>query len=807
MPQLSAAASFDKMTAGEVLRKYGWSEDYPKGGMRLLWKQYWDQEVEPLHEECLPEWRAALDTIGEERVPELMELAERFGIISEDDPRLPDIRYYEASSARRLAPTKGRVIELDQYPYLHDEIRLLRDDEHSGVVQYGHQTGKTYFMWYFLMHILMRAEPVVLSLGANEHYLFLSDDVWKLQKPMLNPDSSSRHDFLQVVPEGTWALVDCDPLSSPPTMAFSSDLLFFPVYFAPPHMGKYDLLLAVPHPPALRVIEPMTSREIVACCSLYRPKWARDNPLLALRRLLDYIGVFGHAPESCFDSALKGVSVDDASDQALHCIAQFDLARLRHILVSLNRIDGGLPYTSIDVEWSLCLKKVFIIQRVVGWPSDNITLSFASPWMMYRMFQEFTVQQRDYTRTLISLLLKDHRKLGTATGVMFETMMHHVLAAAPSDNAGRFELREFDLGASTQRAKFNPHEITIEHIVRKRAVQWYFTRCPPKFDTRLFLVPDAANNPTFDAVLYDYLEPDVKAALSDTEVRGRSLPRRRAQTVTGEQRFPNTSSSRPASGEYALSRNRAGKDFDFEAAVGYRPGGRSASASTWASSFAQPMGPSPTPFSSHSRSSSRMSSAHPHSRARTWAPDETSPGALLKRKRSALDGPPSSKTGNKVPKEWDETKHCIALQMTIADEHDVATDGLDRLMSSFEPRRGSWSFVFVTPKSRPMNVKRQVAILMNLDEDWRNRFRWYNLIVDFAHPGYLDMDLEDDSNVPTRDGQVPAEQRGVATGQDGEVKEGQGEEGQDEVKVVDGEEGISMRAAGTDTEGAQRGGD
>ena len=78
--------------------------------------------------------------------------------------------------------------------------------------------------------------------------------------------------------------------------------------------------------------------------------------------------------------------------------------------------------------------------------------------------------------------------------------------------------------------------------------------------------------------------------------------------------------------------------------------------------------------------------------------------------------------------------------MTIASTHDVVDKGLDLLMNSFEPRHGSWSFVFVTPKSQPMKWKEQTEILMKLDEDWRDRFRWYNLTIDTSVPGYMDID-------------------------------------------------------------------
>ncbi|VDC06163.1 unnamed protein product [Peniophora sp. CBMAI 1063] len=742
MPQLSPPIS-STMTPDEILRKYGWVEDNPYSDMREVWNTYWNKEVEPLQAECPSEWQAALDAISDERVPELIELAMRFGVISEDEPRLPEIAYYDVGClSLHFESTDGRLIEFHQYPQLCGEIGGLRNEKRrGGVVVTGQSgSGKTFFMFYFLIQALMRTEPVLLSMCDEEHYLFLPDGVWALKKHIADPDSSSRQDFLRVVPKGTWALVNCDDMRSAPSSALSHGLVFFPVYFAPPHSGKYDALLAVSHPPFLRIMSPMTSREIVACCAVLSEDLAQDRSHLSLKGVLNHMGVFGHAPKPCLES-MQGITLESAIRAVTRDIQKVNLEQLRHILVSLDQTDdGSLSYTSIDIMWDTHFRALFMIQRIDDWPSDHVTLSFASTWILQRILESFTLRQRDYTRTFVSVLLQDHRKLGSATGVMFESLMHHVLSAAPSEWDGRFDLIEIELDGPAQRMKDNPHAVEITHIFRKRALLWYFTRCPPKFHTQQYFVPESAKNPTFDAVIYDRLVPEVVPVIPEDQDRGRRAHDRRAFMIRGQSESSrrSVSAATPVDG---YGRRGESASIDFESAMAY-PSRRSTSMGTRAaSSSVAPCGPSPTPFSSRSRSNTHMSSVY-SSRERSSAPDKTTPGVrVIKRKKSAVDRPPSSKTGHKVAKTWDESQHCIALQMTIAAVHKVKDEGLERLMDSFEPRHGNWSFIFVTPKSRPMNMKEQKKILEKLDESWRNKFRWYNLIVDIAHPGYLDVDL------------------------------------------------------------------
>ena len=86
-----------------------------------------------------PDEYSALDPNDVRQKSRLIELAKRFGVISEDEPKLPAINYYDISDVWFLnEASTGRLIELEQYPSLHNDIRKLRREfRQRGVVVAG----------------------------------------------------------------------------------------------------------------------------------------------------------------------------------------------------------------------------------------------------------------------------------------------------------------------------------------------------------------------------------------------------------------------------------------------------------------------------------------------------------------------------------------------------------------------------------------------------------------------------------------------------------------------------------------------
>lgn len=115
-------------------------------------------------------------------------------------------------------------------------------------------------MFFVLLTRLTSEAPVLLSLTAKNHYLFLDIGLWHLTTEFNTLNDSSADELKCAVGEKPWALLNGDRI--PHAEVLTEGYLFWPVLFAPPDTGCYDAWLRQREPLVL-VMEPMKPCEIL----------------------------------------------------------------------------------------------------------------------------------------------------------------------------------------------------------------------------------------------------------------------------------------------------------------------------------------------------------------------------------------------------------------------------------------------------------------------------------------------------------------------------------------------------------------
>ncbi|KZV64766.1 hypothetical protein PENSPDRAFT_757008 [Peniophora sp. CONT] len=702
----------------KILAKFGWERIGPTESLGVLHTTWWGEEYMPMveEEEVPQDWKNAI-SMGVSRVIGLPEALHQLGIL-DINGHLPSCSYMDIhltgnGDAGPLKATNGMVHLRSEYSKVWQDICRAME-RFRGVFVGGHfQVGKTYAMVYMLTDHLRRSEPVLFRTSERLCALFLSCGVYRLatadHKPRWDPSSETL--LRQIVPSRITALLK--DVISEPVSPFLDMSLFYPVVFGRPRRFT-ELVESQGLSFSLCVLAPPSHREIVAGALIQSEGNHEGLPprrdVGVLNNLVTALTRFGPSPFYVYQAALTSDKTR-IYQELEDCLDTVDLDDLKKLLKMCPMTDGQIPRMPstlplIDDRLITCNR--LEVQRTSTDTSLYFSPSIASPYILHRLRQEFVKSQTNETRLVMQLLFC-RGGLRTAGGVMFESFMHYLLSARPSDWDMRkcFTLVEFfpwpdqwDANA----AREADWGLEVAHVFRKRQEVLYDSAYPPAFDETKYYVPQLVNNPTFDAVTY---VSSTRRPASTLDQPTTSIRARRSRTQANKPEPIALSHAQSSSVLHSVVLN-------WERSP---PGGESSSEVECGSTSA----------------------------ARAASAADLESDAPLKKRSS---GGPNT------------VNMAIALQMTIASQHSLVEDGLVKLRDTFN-EQDEWAFVFVIPQSTTWNFATMRTRIANLHAKNAalklDHYRWYVLSAKVDTEGFSGESGDSDAEVEADDHASPSE--------------------------------------------------
>ncbi|VDB88544.1 unnamed protein product [Peniophora sp. CBMAI 1063] len=684
----------ENVNPDKVLTKFGWERLVSPNVHSVLHEDWWGAEdfmPEELISNVRQNWVKAVEE-GPSRVFGLPEALKQLGVLDADG-KLPncDCMVVEMADYSGFGPLResGGALHLrPEYEKLWNDICRVRES-FDGVFVAGHyKTGKTYAMVYLLTNFLRRSEPVLFRSSKDLYILFLSHGAYKLRdSERWDEDYVERLHHLVPSRRITALLKDVDTEIVP---SFLQRPIFYPVIFGRPRRWKDAAQFGF----FLYVMAPPSPREIIAEALIQNPgqETAKRGDVGVLNNLVKALTSFGANPFFVFQAALKPMTSTWMQDLDGY-IDTLSLNQLKKLLKSCPVLDSQNPCSPSTLPLAVH-DALITVNRLELPPTDSdvsqyFAPSIASPYIFHRLRRRMVALQREETRLMMQTLL-GVGGLRTAGGIMFESLMHHLLSSCPSDwhALKDFKLVEFFPWTTiwnAKKARRAAWHLEVSHIVQKREEDLYDSVHPPPFDSAKYYVPQLVNNATFDAVTY-------------VRIRRRRAPAR-------------------ASNSSATSNH-----------------------------------PKPSPAPTHA-SFTPPTATRPQWQASPpgGIPDDRGSEVIVSTtgvrtaSQAGLDSvPPPKKRSND---DSARVKVAIALQMTVASTHSLAESGLERLAATFDQSH-EWAFVYVIPHSTIWNFTTMQTRIAKLHKKKPNlklsKYRWYVLTANVDIEGLSgDVDEEE----------------------------------------------------------------